>query len=128
MKKSLLALVAAISLCSAKPAHAITFGDAALTVAISTAAGAGLGASTLPFYSESGDHTQNIFIGAAVGAVIGVFVAAASGVKEGDIDEAGASKLYNSRLAQRAKLVPDAITIAMRPKVPPQLSLARISF
>ncbi len=69
-------------------AHAeASFGDAALTVAVGTLAGAVLGASTLPFYEESGDHTNNIFYGAAIGAVIGVFISAYAGVKEGPGDD-----------------------------------------
>lgn len=60
-----------------------SFGDAAVTVAVSTVAGAVLGASTLPFYEESGEHTKNIFYGAALGAVAGVFISAYAGVKEG---------------------------------------------
>lgn len=60
-----------------------TFADSALTVALSTVAGAVLGASTLPFYEDSGEHTKNIFYGAALGAVVGVLVSAYSGIKEG---------------------------------------------
>ncbi len=79
-----LVLVLALSLFSAPRARAdVTLGDSALTVAVSTLAGAVLGASTLPFYENSGDHTNNIFYGAAIGAVVGVFVAAYAGVQEG---------------------------------------------
>ncbi len=60
-----------------------TFGDAAVTVAIASVAGAVLGASTLPFYEESGEHTKNIFYGAALGAVAGVLISAYAGVQEG---------------------------------------------
>jgi hypothetical protein len=70
-----------------RPARAVTFGDAALTVSVATVSGAVLGASTLPFYEDSGAHTKNIFYGAAIGAVIGVFVAAYSGVQEGQDQE-----------------------------------------
>lgn len=34
--------------------------------------GAVLGLSTLPFYSEPGDHLKNILIGGAVGIIVGV--------------------------------------------------------
>lgn len=61
----------------------VSLGDAVLTVAVSTVAGAALGASTLPFYEESGEHTNNIFYGAAIGAVAGVVIAAYAGVSEG---------------------------------------------
>jgi hypothetical protein len=46
-----------------------------------------LGASTLPFYEDSGKHTKNIFYGAAIGAVAGVLIAAYAGVQEGQDDE-----------------------------------------
>lgn len=42
------------------------------TIGISTAVGAVLGASTLPFYEQPTDHLSNIAIGAAVGAVFGL--------------------------------------------------------
>lgn len=42
------------------------------TLGISTAVGAVLGASTLPFYEHPLDHKRNIAIGAAAGAVIGL--------------------------------------------------------
>jgi hypothetical protein len=74
-----------------------TIGDSALVVAFSTLGGAVLGASTLPFYEEPGDHTKNIFYGAALGAVIGVFISAYTGVKGGrDFDEEDA-RLKNKR-------------------------------
>lgn len=87
---TVLALLFVLSLFAAPRARAdASFGDAALTVGISTLAGAVLGASTLPFYDNSSDHTQNIFYGAAIGAVIGVFVSAYAGVQEGpNYDEA----------------------------------------
>jgi hypothetical protein len=64
-------------------ASAMSMGDAAMTVTVSTVAGAVLGASTLPFYEDSGKHSKNIFYGAAFGAVVGVLIAAYSGVQEG---------------------------------------------
>ena len=66
----------------------MSMGDAALTVTLGTVGGAILGASTLPFYEDSGKHTKNIFYGAAFGAVVGVLIAAYSGVQEGsDMEE-----------------------------------------
>lgn len=67
-----------------------SIGDSAMTVAFSTLGGAVLGASTLPFYEDPGDHTKNIFYGAALGAVAGVLISAYAGVKEGPAyDEEG---------------------------------------
>ncbi len=88
---SLFVLVFALSLFASPRARAdVTFGDALLTVGVSTAAGAILGASTLPFYGSPSDNTKNIFYGAAIGAVIGVFIAAYAGVQEGPgYDDAG---------------------------------------
>lgn len=60
-------------------AQALTAGEAVLTVAGGALAGTVLGASTLPFYGSPGDHMQNIWIGAAVGTVVGVLVSAAAG-------------------------------------------------
>lgn len=68
-----------------KTAKAVGLGDSALTVAVTTVSGAILGASTLPFYEDSGAHTKNIFYGAAVGAVGGVLIAAFAGVQEGRV-------------------------------------------
>lgn len=79
---------------------AVSLGDAALNVAVATAAGAVLGASTLPFYEDSGKHTKNIFYGAAFGAVFGVLLAAYAGVKEGpteDEEEEARLNLLNSQ-------------------------------
>jgi hypothetical protein len=98
---AVLALVLAVTLFAAPRARAeATFGDAALTVAVSTVAGAILGASTLPFYEESSDHTKNIFYGAALGAVIGVFISAYAGVQEGpNYDETRIAPVKPSALA-----------------------------
>jgi hypothetical protein len=79
-----------LSLFSPK-ANALTIGEAAITVGVSTAAGAALGASTLPFYGEPGKHTKNIFYGAALGAVVGVLLSAYAGVKGSDEDEEAAA-------------------------------------
>jgi hypothetical protein len=59
-----------------------TFSDAVIVVSVGTVSGAILGASTLPFYNEPGSHTKNIFYGAALGAMIGVFFSAYAGVKD----------------------------------------------
>ncbi len=87
----------AFTLCFFRPvgAHAeASIGDSAMTVAFSTLGGAVLGASTLPFYDEPGDHTKNVFYGAALGAVAGVLISAYAGVKEGPAyDEDAATKL-----------------------------------
>lgn len=81
--KILVIALVLVSFLTPKRAAAVSSGDAALTVVISTAAGAVLGASTLPFYADSGKHMKNIFYGAALGAVVGVFFAAYAGVQEG---------------------------------------------
>ncbi|MGZ3730910.1 MAG: hypothetical protein ACXVCG_16925 [Bdellovibrionota bacterium] len=90
-----------LSLLSAPRAQAeATFGDAALTVGVATAAGAILGASTLPFYEDSGEHTKNIFYGAAFGAVVGVFISAYAGVQEGpNYDDARIAPVKPSAVA-----------------------------
>ncbi len=86
----LLALLLLIALSPRSAQAEASFGNSALTVALSTVAGAVLGASTLPFYEDSGEHTKNIFYGAALGAVVGVLVSAYSGIKEGpNYDEEG---------------------------------------
>lgn len=69
-------VVLSLSIFAPKQTNAASFGDTALTVGISAGVGAVLGASTLPFYSEPGDHTNNIWVGAAIGAVLGVTLAA----------------------------------------------------
>ena len=73
--------------CSPNSARAVSLGESVLTVAATTGVGAVLGASTLPFYPVPGDHLGNIYYGAAIGAVIGVFLAATVGLKEGPEDE-----------------------------------------
>lgn len=75
-------LVLVFILTPTRPAKAATVGDALLTVGVSTAAGAVLGLSTLPFYAESSEHTRNIFYGAALGAVTGVLVMAYAGFQD----------------------------------------------
>ena len=113
MKKNgaLVLLVLALLTTRAPNARAVSLGDAALTVAVSTGAGALLGASTLPFYKESGEHSKNIFYGAAVGAVIGVFISAAAGVTDpnatNDDADARIKRQTEYQLAQRARLAPD---------------------
>jgi hypothetical protein len=134
MKARILLTVLLASSVAAKPAHAITLGDAALTVAISTGAGAALGASTLPFYSDSGAHAKNIFYGAAVGAVVGVFITAAAGIRDPDLgDEARlhSTKPAEDLLAQRLRLSPDAILTTNAKKREETLfwsPLAKVSF
>jgi hypothetical protein len=73
--------------------------NSAVNVALTTVAGAVLGASTLPFYDEPGEHTKNIFYGAAIGAVVGVIISAYAGVKEGpDYEDARLSPRKPSAL------------------------------
>lgn len=42
------------------------------TIGISTAVGTVIGASTLPFYEEPGEHARNLYFGAAIGAGVGL--------------------------------------------------------
>ncbi len=102
----------------AKPVHALTLGDAALTISVSTISGAILGASTLPFYEDSGAHTKNIFYGAALGAVAGVLISAYSGVKEGsngDDEEDSAKKIEaDRRYALARQMAPEKNTSKAR--------------
>lgn len=93
-------------------------GDAALTVAVTTVAGGILGASTLPFYSDSSNHTKNIYYGAAIGAVAGVLLAAYAGVQEGPAEEEEEAFRRKSELeptlasdwSLRARLAPEPIS------------------
>lgn len=87
LRVGLLSLVILAFVVSAPRARAMDVGDAALTVGISSAVGAILGLSTLPFYEDSSAHTRNIWIGAAVGAVIGVGIASFSALKNTDPQE-----------------------------------------
>jgi hypothetical protein len=115
-----------------RPAQAVTFGDAALTVSVATLSGAVLGASTLPFYEDSGAHTKNIFYGAAIGAVIGVFVAAYSGVQEGQDQEMVLRRApADARFAFSREIKPEGGVIPAAPApagVVAWSSLARIEF
>lgn len=54
------------------------------TVGISTAVGLVLGASTLPFYEQPGDHVTNVLLGAGLGllAGIGIRIFAPQGYKD----------------------------------------------
>jgi hypothetical protein len=100
-----------------RPAHALTLGDAALTVSVATVSGAILGASTLPFYEDSGKHTKNIFYGAAIGAVAGVLISAVAGVKEsqdGDDDALLRRAPADARFAFSRELKPEATTAVQK--------------
>ncbi len=110
MNKTVLVLfvIFAFLLAPMRPARAATVGDAILTVGISTAAGAVLGLSTLPFYHESSEHVRNIFYGAAVGAVAGVLITAYSGFQDtadSAYDDADLRKFNQYDLAKTAKAV-----------------------
>lgn len=107
-----------LALFTGRPAQALTLGDAALTVSISTVSGAILGASTLPFYENSGDHTKNIFYGAAIGAVVGVFISAYAGVKESQDDDALLNRApADARFAFGRELKPE-LTSALKKGTP----------
>lgn len=88
-KRALIALlVVALGIFSVpNSTRASSFTDAALTVLIGSGVGAVLGLSTLPFYTASGEHTRNIWIGAALGAVVGVGYSAFSAVSKTDTME-----------------------------------------
>lgn len=83
-----LALVALLTFTKAEKSQA-AYGamDALTTVGISAGAGAVLGLSTLAFYQKPGEHMNNIVIGAAVGVIVGVGVAAylMSGLGQEDV-------------------------------------------
>lgn len=109
-----------IALFTGRPAQALTLGDAALTVSISTVSGAILGASTLPFYEDSGKHTKNIFYGAAIGAVAGVLISAVAGVKESQDDDEEAMLMRapaDARFAFSRELKPE-LTSAIKKGTP----------
>ncbi len=61
--------------------------DALTTVGISAGAGAILGLSTIAFYQRPGEHMNNVVIGAAIGVIVGVGIAAylMSGLNQEDV-------------------------------------------
>ena len=89
MKKILVvcSLVALLFVSYIPKSHAVSFGESALTVGIATVAGGILGLSTLPFYPEMSSHTENIYYGSAIGAVVGVLICAYAGFTEGSASE-----------------------------------------
>ncbi|NUM89056.1 MAG: hypothetical protein HUU37_07625 [Bdellovibrionales bacterium] len=87
MKRGLALTAVFLSLGMAPRARAMTVGDAILTVGVSTAAGAVLGASTLPFYNAPSEHVRNVFYGAAIGTVAGVFITAMAGMQSTEMEE-----------------------------------------
>lgn len=97
-------------------AKAVSMADAATTVTVTTVAGAILGASTLPFYEDSGKNTKNIFYGAAVGAVVGVLISAYSGVQDGKMEDEEEARAARERtdLALRSKLLRPESTSAIQ--------------
>lgn len=120
--KPTLLLTLVFALASPPQASAMSMGDAALTVTVSTVAGAVLGASTLPFYEESGKHSKNIFYGAALGAVVGVMLSAYSGVQEnsGVDEEEALAKKKPRPLAQNGLLKPESTTALQKHSVVPE--------
>jgi hypothetical protein len=70
------------------------------TIGISTAVGTVLGASTLPFYDQPGDHTSNIAIGASAGAIVGVGIFVYGLLTRPSQDQLEATRLQNQRLAR----------------------------
>ena len=61
---------------SVPAAHAaFALKDALITIGIGAATGTILGASTLPFYGNAGDHVENVFMGAGAGAAAGLGLA-----------------------------------------------------
>lgn len=82
--KRLLATLAVVLVLFVPTRAKADFMDAVLTVGIAAGAGAVLGLSTLPFYEDSGAHSNNIWYGAAIGAVVGVGISAFSAVSQPD--------------------------------------------
>ena len=60
-----------VTLSAPRDARANTGKSILETMGISIAVGTVLGASTLPFYEQPGDHISNLALGAAAGAVAG---------------------------------------------------------
>lgn len=114
------------ALVAARPAQALTLGDAALTVSVTTLTGAVLGLSTLPFYEDSSEHTKNIYYGAAIGAVTGVLLAAYSGVQDGKSgeEEEEASLLHrgpaDARFAFSRQIIPERLSGKSAPSFGPR--------
>ncbi len=115
MKKGL-ALVLLLAFLAPPRARAMTVGDAILTVGVSTAAGAVLGASTLPFYNIPSEHVRNVFYGAAIGAVAGVFITAMAGMQSAEAPEDEA-RLLREQPTQYlvARAEPRSATLPSRP-------------
>ncbi len=70
------------------------------TIGISTAVGTVLGASTLPFYDQPGDHTANLAYGASAGAIVGVGVCLYGLITGPSQDEFAADRARKQRLAE----------------------------
>ena len=75
------------------------------TLGISTAAGVVLGAATLPFYQEPGDHTSNLGTGAAIGAAAGVGILLYGLIKGNSEDQSSLGQIPSSRLAFSSRSV-----------------------
>ena len=71
-----LLLIIGIQFGSQKAQASTSPGQALMTVGIAAASGAVLGFSTISFYSEPSKHMGNVLIGAGLGVIVGVGVAA----------------------------------------------------
>lgn len=93
-----------------------SFAEGAICVGISTLAGGLLGASTLPFYPVPKDHTENVFYGAAFGAVAGVVIASYAGFPaDGDVEELNDDASARPLLRKQDPTTP-SLSTALLPK------------
>ena len=97
------------------------------TIGVSTAVGTVLGASTLPFYDQPGEHLSNVAAGAALGAAVGLGICIAGwvfGPSQDHLEEAngyGPAKDSRDRTRAFAVRYDSGSTKAHLPSTPPAL-------
>ncbi len=100
-----LSLVGFVAVVAIAPVQARASGDSFWeTMGFSVAMGTVLGASTLPFYDQPGQHLSNLLLGAAAGAVFGVGWEILGGSKASD--EAASRADLPTRLAREQAGLP----------------------
>jgi len=106
-------LLVAATLLAPRVARAQSGGTIKETLGVSIAVGTVLGASTLPFYDQPGNHLKNLALGAGLGAVIGLGILAHQGLTGSDDANANATGFMNSTsLATQTRPQPPAERLA----------------